>query len=67
MLQGHVKTSFKVQMHLVFVMVITMDTITIYHTIASTHSSKMLERWVNCAHNYLLLSLCKCIDIADSS
>lgn len=44
MLQGHVKTSFKDQMYLVFVTFITLDTITIYHTIiTSSHSCKMLQ------------------------
>lgn len=43
MLQGHGKTNFKDQMYLIFVLFITMDTITICHTIASSHSSKTLQ------------------------
>lgn len=43
MLQEHGKTNFKEQMYLIPVMFITTDTITIYHTIASSYSSKMLQ------------------------
>lgn len=43
-LQGHGKTSFKDQMYLIFVTFITMeDSVTIYHTVASGHSSKMFQ------------------------
>lgn len=68
-LQGHGKTNFKEQMCLlIFVLFTTRDTITIYYSIASVLKCySILGRWVNCADYYLLLDLCKCIDIADST
>ena len=42
-LQGPGKTNFKEQMYLIFFLFITIDTITIYHSIASVYSFKMLQ------------------------